>query len=331
MASSRVLSLADPSAFATIYPSAEVELLSLANGRFHAEITQVPLDRVWIHQIHIAQPAIDTIAINRSRRSFGFLTERNSASLLNYGREVQHGEIVLNRSDVVHQRSGADFHYGSVSLPSDDLAAAAEAIVGRDLPDKACNPTVRPSNALMDRLQKLHRSVVNLAHEVPEVLKEEEVIQALETELTHILARCLAEGHSLEPTAGRSRVNAFGRFVEFLEANPNQPLYLVQICKAIGVSERTLRSACEEFLGMGPIRYLNLRRMHQARRALRDSDPSTATVTRIATDHGFWELGRFSVEYRKLFEETPSETLRKKSEPLASGSRQFPPSIHAMQ
>jgi AraC-like DNA-binding protein len=61
---------------------------------------------------------------------------------------------------------------------------------------------------------------------------------------------------------------------------------------------------------MGPIRYLTLRRMHLVRRALLHSEPSTATVTQILTDHGFWELGRFSVAYRMLFGESPSETLR---------------------
>ncbi len=99
------------------------------------------------------------------------------------------------------------------------------------------------------------------------------------------------------------------RFEEFLEANLDRPLCLAEICSAIGVAERTLRFACEAHLGMGPIRYLSSRRMHLARRALLRADPSTATVTRIATDHGFWELGRFAVTYRTLFGETPSETL----------------------
>ena len=62
---------------------------------------------------------------------------------------------------------------------------------------------------------------------------------------------------------------------------------------------------------MGPIRYLSLRRMHLVRRALLGADPSTATVTRLATDHGFWELGRFAVAYRTLFGESPSESLRR--------------------
>jgi AraC-like DNA-binding protein len=69
---------------------------------------------------------------------------------------------------------------------------------------------------------------------------------------------------------------------------------------------------------MGPIRFLTLRRMHLARRALLRADPLNATVTRIVADHGFWELGRFSVAYRMLFGESPSETLRRPEEMSAS-------------
>jgi AraC-like DNA-binding protein len=191
------------------------------------------------------------------------------------------------------------------------LAAAAEAIVGRELPEKLYKSIIRPPSALMLRLLKLHKSIGQLAHDTPDILELPELTRALETELTHILVRCLAEGHSLEPTAGGRRQNhTLTRFVEFLKANPDRPIYLTEICAAIGVAERTLRGPCEEHLGMGPIRYLTLRRMHQVRRALLHSHPSTATVTQIVRDHGFWELGRFSVAYRILFGESPSETLR---------------------
>ncbi|TYL74005.1 helix-turn-helix domain-containing protein [Bradyrhizobium cytisi] len=104
------------------------------------------------------------------------------------------------------------------------------------------------------------------------------------------------------------------RFEEFLEENSDTPLYPAEICAAVGAAERTLRAACEDHVGMGPIRYLALRRMHLVRRALLRSHSSTATVTRIATDHGSWELGRFAVAYRALFGESPSVTLQRRPE-----------------
>jgi AraC-like DNA-binding protein len=101
------------------------------------------------------------------------------------------------------------------------------------------------------------------------------------------------------------------RLENFLEANPDSALHLTDLCAAAAVSDRTLRILCHEHLGMSPTRYLWLRRMHLARRALRMADPTTSTVTEIATSYAFWELGRFAVAYRSLFGETPSATLRR--------------------
>jgi AraC-like DNA-binding protein len=104
------------------------------------------------------------------------------------------------------------------------------------------------------------------------------------------------------------------RLENFLEANHDRTLHLTDLCAAAAASDRTLRILCHEHLGMSPTRYLWLRRMHLARRALRMADPTTTTVTEIATSYAFWELGRFAVAYRSLFGETPSATLRRPSE-----------------
>jgi AraC-like DNA-binding protein len=80
---------------------------------------------------------------------------------------------------------------------------------------------------------------------------------------------------------------------------------------ALGVSERTLRACCAEFLGMSPGRYIRLRRLNLVRAALRCADPATTSVGELARRYGFSELGRFAIRYRTIFGETPSATLRR--------------------
>ena len=164
----------------------------------------------------------------------------------------------------------------------------------------------------MSRLLRLYKVVAELAHDAPDVLQVPELVRALESELIHVVARCLGESTGVATSVGVRRHKAIiARFERLLSANPDRPLYLTEICAGVGVAERTLRAACEEHLGMGPIRYLTLRRMHLVRRALIGADAARTNVTRVVTDHGFWELGRFSVAYRTLFGESPSETLRR--------------------
>src|SRR6202022_5150677 len=100
-----------------------------------------------------------------------------------------------------------------------------------------------------------------------DILALPEVARCVEHELVRLMIRCLTEGASSGmSTGGRRHDRIVARFEEYLEANPDQPLYLTEICAAIGVAERTLRVACEEHLGMGPIPYLGLGRMHLVRR-----------------------------------------------------------------
>jgi len=57
------------------------------------------------------------------------------------------------------------------------------------------------------------------------------------------------------------------------------------------------------------MKYVKQIRLDSAQRALLAAKAGTTTVTTVAMDHGFFQLGRFSADYRRAFGEMPSETL----------------------
>ena len=96
----------------------------------------------------------------------------------------------------------------------------------------------------------------------------------------------------------------------FLSARAGESVSIAKLCQVAGVSERSLRNAFYDVRGMSPKRCVVRARLVEARRALCDARGTRGAVTAIATDYGFYELGRFASTYKAVFGESPSETLR---------------------
>ena len=86
-------------------------------------------------------------------------------------------------------------------------------------------------------------------------------------------------------------------------------IHLKDLCDAARVSERALRYAFQDVLGMSPVAYLSRLRLHRVHNSLKHATPGTTTVTEEAFSWGFWHAGEFSKAYKECFEESPSDTL----------------------
>ena len=131
----------------------------------------------------------------------------------------------------------------------------------------------------------------------------------LDEELPVRLLTALAES-KLESRAQPLKVRQEGLClaVDYIEANCQYNPSIPDICAATGLSWRSLDRAFKECLGIGPKRYLLNLRLTQARRQLKSAPPRTRVVD-IANDWGFWHMGDFAREYRKMFCESPAESL----------------------
>ena len=100
------------------------------------------------------------------------------------------------------------------------------------------------------------------------------------------------------------------RAIDFIEAHLQQPLTLADIARASGVPGRTLLKHFRDHRSVSPMRYLRDARLARAHGALMRADEDES-VTQIAMTWGFGHLGRFAIDYRDRFGETPSETYRR--------------------
>ncbi|HKE92964.1 MAG TPA: helix-turn-helix domain-containing protein [Povalibacter sp.] len=141
---------------------------------------------------------------------------------------------------------------------------------------------------------------------------------AAQEEVLHTLARVLeVSSHANDRHIGRpqvSRTRVIARCLELIDASDGQPLFIDDLCTATQVSERTLRNIFQEFFGVGPMRLLKVRQLREIRSALLRADPFTDTVTKIAARFGVWDFSLFARNYRALYAEAPSETLRRPRE-----------------
>jgi len=106
-----------------------------------------------------------------------------------------------------------------------------------------------------------------------------------------------------------SRAELVAQVDDFLRDNINEPITVGDLSRMAGVTERTLRSAFHDVLGVSPKQWALRQRLAAAREALSAALPGTTTVTEVAMSYGFFELGRFAGRYRTVFGEMPSETL----------------------
>ena len=142
-------------------------------------------------------------------------------------------------------------------------------------------------------------------------------LPALEGSLLGILDGILWDSLSERRSFNKRTERVMSKVLECLRRD-NQT-HVLALAQAAGVSERTLHRLFWKYFQMGPKRYSKIRQLNLVRRAIRQNHATPTNVTGILTEHGVTEFGRFAIEYKALFNESPAETLHKHLVPQSNG------------
>ena len=194
-----------------------------------------------------------------------------------------------------------------VQVPSERLLAAA-AERGIELLSAPRALVVAPG---IDRLERFK----NALHRSEEILERGDLAawEAIESDLMLTLValfdRSTHRGSGSEDsiTAGAEYAMATSRHIHDGELDQ---LDIAAIAADLGIGRYHLNRCFKAHYGVSVLEFTHYRRLHKARDLLMAQDEDLS-VTEAAYSCGFNHLGRFAREYRKLFGETPRQTLHR--------------------
>ena len=157
------------------------------------------------------------------------------------------------------------------------------------------------------KLEELRRLIVLIIANTD--WSEKTSLEFIENKLISLLIDCLTSTLPEKPSDDLTH-SKFSKVIDYIHDDIVNVTSLHQICERTNTPARTIRRLVRKKYDMSPKNYLNALRLNEVRKMLKSESENT-TVIKVASEYNFWHMGQFGRDYKKLFGELPSETLRK--------------------
>jgi len=287
----------DTSAFTGSLSQLISEDLILSHGRFSSRLKQ------------IGEPP-------RGYRTFGVPISADMQMLWR-GKHVEGNDLILfPPGGELYASTNSGFNIITVSIKDGVLHEIAEQLQFHGLEKQFLSSEVyRCDEREMTSLKKTLYTVF-AEHERDPALDPAGTARQIAMRLIQVIHS--ASRHSLQqPTPLRQEVvrKVDQHIFQYVEEPPTIP----ELCAVTGASKRTLEYAFNEYFGLNPKAYVNAMRLNAVRKQLRGAQAGDILVADVANTWGFWHMGQFAADYRKLFGENPSITLGCDVKPCKAG------------
>lgn len=290
----------------------QIEAVIVFRGKFNARLTWAELHYL---QLLRCEEDVARVAYLHLAPSLTFVTFPAYPTSLPVcrGAELHPDDIIFHRrGEWLHQSIPQSFVWNVIAVEPAQLVRYSQALSGAPHSLPPAGTILQPTPRLVARLRRLHAQACRLAETKSKMLSHPQVSRAIEQELIEALVACLTTAKTrAEVLPVPHCATIMDRFEEVLVQHLGQPRNIPELCGLIGVSARTLRSCCAQFLGMNPARYVLLRRLREVRNALQGADPDREILADIAHRFGFAKAAHLTRTYRATFGEPPSTTLQR--------------------
>ena len=236
----------------------------------------------------------------------GFLIPRSAS-----GHFVANGEDVGNDKLLVLAGGREADISGPALVGSESIGIPETRFI--ELTEILCPTADRPEvTTILDgdpaQLHTLRKAVTDLVAGAESDIHDEDLVDVVAATIAWAGDSCCQrEQDYLTVYAARTRIARLAR--DFIEDHYSEAVHIADLCRITKVGSRTVQRSFREYFDMTVSDYLKSVRLDSARRQLAAAHQEETTVTNIAMDNGCPHLGRFSVEFRERFGQSPKQTL----------------------
>ncbi len=223
------------------------------------------------------------------------------------GKKLDIGQMIIKGPEVAYfNRTAVGSTMQALQVPLGLLHEVTEIFSGssafRDLKSWTAL-TSRP-----DRFNAFNQSLQNLLFHLkknPHMDTSES--HYLEEQSLRLLADMIGKPEKRKRMDFRERNELVHNVIDYLYQRRHMSVSAMDICRDFNISDRSLRRAFKMTLGMGPLSYFRIMRMHAVRGSIMKHGQSQSLMD-IYQTWGFNRLGAFAGDYRELFGESPKQT-----------------------
>lgn len=207
-----------------------------------------------------------------------------------------------------------EFDVIGIAIPDEALLQLADTVDSRNIRElfPTAPAVLQPCREKLQELRQCLISVLDPSYFQPELLRYPQVQRNMHSAIVgHILETLHSAQPAPMPTPSfKARSHVVNEAIDHVLANAAEPPTIEELCSRLNISRRMLNYCFQEALGTSPLQYLRNLRLNGVRRDLRRPAARAPSIRDVAARWGFGHLPRFAAEYRSLFGELPSETLR---------------------
>jgi AraC-like DNA-binding protein len=306
----------DPEALAEVIRNAEFRPCQLSVRPSPSRIARVMCPTVCLDFVSLGPAMLFSGAMPQGYYTLIFVMEcPNKGRAFNFETEHTDGYMgFFPPGGMLDAYTPEGYANATLTVPAAIFLAAVERSFP-ELPDRILKrgAGMRVGAAEQSRLRGLLSAVMAAIEDSAEIVASDVAWNHLELDLLEAFLNALRGGcDSLVASPGlrvEGRLRRLRQARDYLAGHLQETISMADLCAELGMSRRGVELLFQDSLGIGPNAFLRHQRLHGARRALRGAPKTAGAVKHTALDWGFWHMGHFAREYRKLFGETPSETL----------------------